>query len=75
MIFHQVERTFSGNKSDLAGSTVRLEIRLACERHNKEDEVSGVAIILVVLERSFLVQQHDATRRDKVSSIGGLGYA
>ncbi len=44
-------RSFSGN-NDLAGSTVRLEIRLACERHTKEN---NVAIVLVVLGRSFLV--------------------
>ena len=42
-------------KSDLAGWTVRLEIRHTSDRHTKESEVSGVSIILVVLGRSFLV--------------------
>ena len=49
-------RSFSGN-NDLAGSTVRLEIRLACERHTKENEIYGVAIVLVDLGRSFLVAE------------------
>ena len=58
-------RSFSGNTSDLAGSTVRLEIKLAChgERHTKENEVSGVATVLVVLGRSFLVTRSIEARR------------
>ena len=50
LIFHEEDAILQWKLS-----TVRLERRLACERHTKENEVSGAAIVLVVLGRSFLV--------------------